>query len=87
MNNKTIYNVVILLNIKNRCEYIQKVTNTDYTQINAIINTSNKTIAPVLSRGRWVSPGTPAFSTSQTERREMAEILLKMVLNLNQKDI
>ena len=36
------------------------------------------------AQGRWFSPGTPASSTSKTDRREMTEILLKVALNPKQ---
>jgi hypothetical protein len=32
----------------------------------------------LLAHGRWLSPGTPAFSTTKTGRHEIAEILLKV---------
>jgi hypothetical protein len=35
----------------------------------------------LLSRGRWFSPGIPASSTTKTGRHDIAEILLKVVLN------
>jgi hypothetical protein len=35
----------------------------------------------LLAHGRWFSPGTPASSTTKTGRHEIAEILLKVVLN------
>ena len=31
--------------------------------------------------GRWFSPGTPVSSTNKTDRHDIAEILLKVVLN------
>jgi hypothetical protein len=34
------------------------------------------------SHGRWFSPGSPASSISKTGRHEIAEILLKVVLNI-----
>jgi len=34
----------------------------------------------LLSRGRWLSPGTPASSTTETGRHDIAEILLKVAL-------
>ena len=34
-----------------------------------------------LAHGRWLSPGTPASSTSKTGHHDTAEILLKMALN------
>jgi hypothetical protein len=35
----------------------------------------------LLAHGQWFSPGTPASSTSKTGRHDIAEILLKVVLN------
>jgi hypothetical protein len=35
----------------------------------------------LLAQGRWFSPGTPASSTTKTGRHDIAEILLKVVLN------
>jgi hypothetical protein len=35
----------------------------------------------LLSHGRWFSPGTPASSTTKTDRHDKAEILLKVVFN------
>jgi hypothetical protein len=35
----------------------------------------------LLAQGRWFSPGTPAYSTTKTGRPDIAEILLKVVLN------
>jgi hypothetical protein len=32
-------------------------------------------------QGQWFSPGTPASSTTKTGRHDIAEILLKVVLN------
>jgi hypothetical protein len=40
----------------------------------------------LLAHGRWFSPGTPASSTNKTGRHEIAEILLKVVLNINQSN-
>jgi hypothetical protein len=31
--------------------------------------------------GRWFSPGTPISSTYETDRHDIAEILLKVALN------
>ena len=36
----------------------------------------------LLAHGRWFSPGTPASSTTTTGRHDIAEILLKVALNL-----
>jgi hypothetical protein len=35
----------------------------------------------LLAHGQWFSPGNPASSTTKTGRHDIAEILLKMVLN------
>jgi hypothetical protein len=35
----------------------------------------------LLAHGRWFSPGTPASSTTKTGCHDIAEILLKVVLN------
>jgi hypothetical protein len=35
----------------------------------------------LLAHGRWVSPGTPASSTTKTGRHDIAEILLKVALS------
>jgi hypothetical protein len=35
----------------------------------------------LLAHGRWFSQGTPAYSTTKTGRHDIAEILLKVVLN------
>ena len=42
--------------------------------------TSDK-VFQLFAHGRWFSPGTPASSTSKTGRHDIAEILLKVVLN------
>ena len=35
----------------------------------------------LLAQGRWFSPGTPASSTTKTDRHDIAEILQKVALN------
>jgi hypothetical protein len=35
----------------------------------------------LLAHGWWLSPGTPASSTTKAGRHDIAEILLKVVLN------
>jgi hypothetical protein len=35
----------------------------------------------LLAHGRWFSPGNPASSTAKIGRHDIAEILLKVVLN------
>ena len=39
----------------------------------------------LLAHGRWFSPGTPASSTTKIGRHEIAEILLKVALNIKIK--
>jgi hypothetical protein len=36
----------------------------------------------LLAHDQWFSPGTPASSTTKTGRHDIAEILLKMALNI-----
>ena len=41
----------------------------------------------LLAHGRWFSPGTPASSTTKTDRHDIADILLKVALNkINQSN-
>jgi hypothetical protein len=42
---------------------------------------SNK-VYQLLDHGRWFSPRTPASSITKTGRHDIAEILLKVVLNI-----
>ena len=35
----------------------------------------------LLAHGRWLSPGTPASSTTKASRHDIAEILLNVALN------
>jgi hypothetical protein len=41
----------------------------------------------LLAHGQWVSPGTPASSTTKTGRHDIAEILLKVALSTINKSI
>jgi len=41
----------------------------------------------LLAYGWWFSPGTPASSTTKTGRHDIAEILLKVVLNTKNQSI
>jgi hypothetical protein len=41
----------------------------------------------LLAHGQWFSPGTPASSTTKTGRHDIAEILLKAVLNTKNQSI
>ena len=47
------------------------------TRLAAISNKVYQLLAP----GQWFSPGTPASSTTKTGCHDIAEILLKVVLN------
>jgi hypothetical protein len=40
-----------------------------------------------LAHGRWLSPGTPASSSTKTGRHNIAEILLKVALNTKNQSI
>jgi hypothetical protein len=40
----------------------------------------------LLVHGRWFSPGTPASSTTKTGRHDIAEILLKVALNIKKSN-
>jgi hypothetical protein len=39
----------------------------------------------LLAHGLWFSPGTPAFSTTNTGRHDITEILLKVALKHQKK--
>jgi hypothetical protein len=41
----------------------------------------------LLAHGRWFFPGTPASSTTKTGRHDIAEILLKVAIKINNKAI
>jgi hypothetical protein len=41
----------------------------------------------LLAHGRWFSPVTPASSTTKTGRHDIAEILLKVALNIKKSMI
>ena len=40
------------------------------------------TVCQWIATGRWFSPDTPVSSTNKTDRRDISEILLKVVLNM-----
>ena len=42
---------------------------------------ANDNAYQLLAHGRWLSPGTPASSTTKTGRHAIAEIMLKVALN------
>jgi hypothetical protein len=41
----------------------------------------------LLAHGRWFSPGTPASSTTKTGRHDIAEILLRVALNITNQSL
>jgi hypothetical protein len=41
----------------------------------------------LLAHGRWFSPGTPASSITKTGHHDIAEILLKVALNIKNQSI
>jgi hypothetical protein len=45
-----------------------------------LIAAANGKVYQLLSHGRWLSPGTPASSTTKTGRHDIVEILLKVAL-------
>jgi hypothetical protein len=53
-----------------------------YTKGCTRLTAARDKVYELLSHGRWFSPGTPASSTTKTGRHDIAEILLKVVLNI-----
>ena len=52
-----------------------------------MIAAASDKVYKLLAHGRWLSPGTPASSTTKTGRHDIAEILLKVALNtINQSN-
>jgi hypothetical protein len=49
--------------------------------------TASDNVYQLLAHGRWFSPGTPASSTTKAGHHDIAEILLKVVLNTNNQSI
>ena len=49
----------------------------DFLDLSSIIDK----VYQLLAHGQWLSPGTQASSTTKTGRHDIAEILLKVVLN------
>jgi len=41
----------------------------------------------LFAHGGWFSPGTPASATTKTDRHDIAEILLKVALNVKNQSI
>jgi len=52
----------------------------NYKRCTRLAAASNK-VYQLLAHGRWLSPATPASSTTITGRHDIAEILLKVALN------
>ena len=53
----------------------------EYTRLAA----ASDKVYQLLAHGRWFSPGTPASSSTKTGRHAIAEILLKVALNIKNK--
>jgi hypothetical protein len=53
----------------------------DYTKWCTRLAATSDKLYQLLAHGRWFSPGTPASSTTKTDRHDIAEILLKVALN------
>ena len=49
------------------------------------LTAANDKIYQLLAHGRWFSQGTPASSTTKTGRHDIAEKLLKVALNTENK--
>jgi hypothetical protein len=45
------------------------------------LSAASDKVYQLLAHGRWFSPGTPASSTTNTSRHDIAEILLKLALS------
>ena len=52
-----------------------------------LIKAAYSIVYQLLAHGRWFSPGTPASSTTKTGRHDIAEILLKVVLNTKNQSL
>ena len=64
------------------------ITNTAWVRAQLFMNyrkgctrLASDKVYQLLVQGRWFSPGTPASSTTETGRHDIAEILLEMALN------
>jgi hypothetical protein len=49
------------------------------------LEAASNTVYQLLAHGRWFSPGTPASSTTNAGRHDIAEIMLKVGLNTQNK--
>jgi hypothetical protein len=52
-----------------------------YCYTKSVIDFLSDKVYQLLAHGRWFSQGTPASSTTKTDRHDIAEILLKVALN------
>jgi hypothetical protein len=51
------------------------------TKMSALLHSApSDKVYQLVAHGRWFSPGTPASSTTETGRHDIAEILLKVAL-------
>jgi hypothetical protein len=59
----------------------------NYKKGRARLTAASDKVYQLLAHGRWFSPGTLASSTTKTGRHDIAEILLKVVLNTKNQSI
>jgi hypothetical protein len=59
----------------------------NYKKGRARLTAASDKVYQLLAHGRWFSPGTLASSTTITGRHDIAEILLKVVLNTKNQSI
>ena len=50
-------------------------------EVNSIQHNVIKFVSQLLTTVLWISPGTPVSSTDKTDRHDITDILLKVVLN------
>ena len=50
------------------------------------LTAANNKVYQLLAHGRWFSPGIPASSTTKTGHHDIAEILLKVALNIKKSN-
>jgi hypothetical protein len=58
----------------------EQVSNSNMIQGVLYIALSNK-VCQCIAAGRWFSPGTPVSPTNKTDRHDITEILLNVLLN------
>jgi len=76
-------------------DYLTTITNTAWVRTRLCklqkgctrIAAASDKVYQFLAYGRWFSPGTPGSSTTKTGRHDIAEILLKVALNIINQSI